>query len=119
MVTVECCSPFETFLASLISPLPAHFTPPPSLFAITNSTINQALLKDKKVPSTAAWPQVMKLIQKDPRFNALKALNEKKQAWNAWKTQRAKEEREEVGVMKFGFARLHSLFLPKYQYGAN
>ena len=60
-----------------------------------SSTI-QALLKDKKVPSTAAWPQVMKLIQKDPRFNALEALNEKKQAWNAWKTQRAKEEREEV-----------------------
>jgi hypothetical protein len=40
----------------------------------------------------------MKLIQKDPRFNALKALNEKKQAWNAWKTQRAKEEREEVSI---------------------
>lgn len=58
----------------------------------------KALLKDKKVPSTAAWPQVMKLIQKDPRFNALEALNEKKQAWNAWKTQRAKEEREEARV---------------------
>ena len=58
----------------------------------------------------------MKLIQKDPRFNALKALNEKKQAWNAWKTQRAKEEREEVSsiwVDRAGCVILYSLDLRK------
>ena len=71
----------------------------------------KALLKDKKVPSTAAWPQVMKLIQKDPRFNALKALNEKKQAWNAWKTQRAKEEREEASKIVYFYLIMPSFFV--------
>lgn len=35
----------------------------------------------------------MKLIINDPRYGALKHLNEKKQAFNAYKTQRAKEEK--------------------------
>ena len=37
----------------------------------------------------------MKMIIVDPRYGALKHLNEKKQAFNAYKTQRAKEEKEE------------------------
>ena len=38
----------------------------------------------------------MKMIIVDPRYGALKHLNEKKQAFNAYKTQRAKEEKEEA-----------------------
>ena len=47
------------------------------------------------VPGNASWEQAMKLIIVDPRYGALKHLNEKKQAFNAYKTQRAKEEKEE------------------------
>jgi len=35
----------------------------------------------------------MKQIINDPRYGALKHLNEKKQAYNAYKIQRAKEEK--------------------------
>lgn len=44
----------------------------------------------------------MKLIVSDPRYAALRHLNEKKQAFNAYKTQRAKEEkvRDADSVMK-------------------
>ena len=35
----------------------------------------------------------MKLIINDPRYGALKHLNEKKQAFHQYKTQRAKEEK--------------------------
>lgn len=37
----------------------------------------------------------MKLISKDPKYNVFKKLNEKKQAFNAYKTQKLKDEREE------------------------
>jgi len=47
----------------------------------------------QEVPSTATWEQAMKLIINDPRYGALKHLNEKKQAYNSYKIQRAKEER--------------------------
>jgi pre-mRNA-processing factor 40 len=55
----------------------------------------KCLLKWKEVPSTASWESAMKLIINDPRYGALKHLNEKKQAFNEYKTQRAKEEKEE------------------------
>jgi len=35
----------------------------------------------------------MKQIINDPRYSALRLLNEKKQAYNAYKIQRAKEEK--------------------------
>ncbi|XP_052247261.1 pre-mRNA-processing factor 40 homolog A-like isoform X2 [Dreissena polymorpha] len=56
----------------------------------------KALLKEKKVPSTASWENAMKLIVNDPRYGALKHLNERKQAFNEYKTQRVKEEKEEA-----------------------
>lgn len=37
----------------------------------------------------------MKIISKDPRYSTFKGLNEKKQAFNAYKTQKIKDEREE------------------------
>lgn len=53
------------------------------------------LLKEKAVTSTSTWDQALKLIANDPRFSALKQLNEKKQAFNAYKVQKQKEEKEE------------------------
>ncbi|XP_066471827.1 pre-mRNA-processing factor 40 homolog B isoform X1 [Tiliqua scincoides] len=54
------------------------------------------LLKEKGVPASASWEQAMKLISNDPRFSALPKLSEKKQAFNAYKSQRDKEEKEEA-----------------------
>lgn len=53
------------------------------------------LLRDKGVASTSTWEQAMKLISSDKRYNALAKLNEKKQCFNAYKTMRGKEEKEE------------------------
>nr|XP_022309499.1 pre-mRNA-processing factor 40 homolog A-like [Crassostrea virginica] len=55
----------------------------------------KSLLKEKGVSSTASWEQALKLIINDPRYGALKQLNERKQAFNEYKTKRAKEEKEE------------------------
>lgn len=53
------------------------------------------LLRDRNVPSNANWDQCVKIISKDPRYNAFKNLNERKQTFNAYKTQKLKDEREE------------------------
>lgn len=53
------------------------------------------LLKEKNVPSNSNWDNCVKIISKDPRYSAFKNLNEKKQAFNAYKTQKLKDEREE------------------------
>ena len=55
----------------------------------------KTLLREKKVPSTANWESALKLINKDPRWEYLSKLNEKKQVFNAYKIQRQKEEKEE------------------------
>lgn len=47
----------------------------------------------QKVPSNATWENAMKLIVNDPRYGALKHLNERKQGFNEYKTQRIKEEK--------------------------
>lgn len=52
-------------------------------------------IKEKNVPSNANWDQCVKIISKDSRYGAFKGLNEKKQAFNAYKTQKLKDEREE------------------------
>lgn len=52
-------------------------------------------LRDKGVPSDATWDRAVRLIQNDVRYEAFNKLNEKKQAFNAYKVQRAKEEKEE------------------------
>jgi len=53
------------------------------------------LLREKLVPASASWDQALKLISKDPRYETLQRLNEKKQAFNQYKTQRGKEEKDE------------------------
>lgn len=52
-------------------------------------------LKEKNVPSSANWDHCVKIISKDPRYNAFKKLQERKQAFNAYKTQKIKDEKEE------------------------
>uniref|UniRef100_A0A8C7FVQ7 Pre-mRNA-processing factor 40 homolog A n=1 Tax=Oncorhynchus kisutch TaxID=8019 RepID=A0A8C7FVQ7_ONCKI len=54
------------------------------------------LLKEKGVSSNASWEQAMKMIINDPRYSALPKLSEKKQAFNAYKVQTEKEEKEEA-----------------------
>uniref|UniRef100_A0A8C9T902 Pre-mRNA-processing factor 40 homolog A n=1 Tax=Scleropages formosus TaxID=113540 RepID=A0A8C9T902_SCLFO len=56
------------------------------------------LLKEKGVSSTASWEQAMKMIINDPRYSALPKLSEKKQAFNAYKVQTEKEEKEEARI---------------------
>jgi len=53
------------------------------------------LLRDKNVPSSANWEAALKMINKDPRWEVLSKLSEKKQAFNAYKIQKQKEEKEE------------------------
>ncbi|XP_062586699.1 pre-mRNA-processing factor 40 homolog B-like [Saccostrea cucullata] len=55
-----------------------------------------SLLKEKGVSSNASWEQALKLIVNDPRYGALRQLNERKQAFNEYmyKTKRVKEEKE-------------------------
>ncbi|XP_014028566.1 pre-mRNA-processing factor 40 homolog A isoform X2 [Salmo salar] len=56
------------------------------------------LLKEKGVSSSASWEQAMKMIINDPRYSALPKLSEKKQAFNAYKVQTEKEEKEETRI---------------------
>lgn len=58
----------------------------------------KAAIREKKVSSTSTWEQAMKAIVSDYRYAALKKLSEKKQAFNEYKTQRGKEEKEEARV---------------------
>ncbi|XP_037928198.1 pre-mRNA-processing factor 40 homolog A [Teleopsis dalmanni] len=53
------------------------------------------LLREKNIPSNANWDQCVKILSKDSRYSAFKNLNEKKQTFNAYKTQKLKDEREE------------------------
>jgi len=53
------------------------------------------LLRDKNVPSSANWDSALKMISKDPRWDTLSKLTEKKQAFNAYKIQKQKEEKED------------------------
>ena len=57
------------------------------------------LLRDKAVPSSANWESALKMIQKDSRWEVLSKLQEKKQAFNAYKIQKQKEEKEEARLL--------------------
>ncbi|KAF0991484.1 hypothetical protein HZS_6782 [Henneguya salminicola] len=52
------------------------------------------LLRDCNVPSIATWDIVTKMTNHDPRFNALKQVNEKKKVFNTYKQIRANEEKQ-------------------------
>lgn len=53
------------------------------------------LLKEKNISSTSNWDNCVKILSKDPRYALFKNLQEKKQTFNAYKTQKLKDEREE------------------------
>ncbi len=48
------------------------------------------LIKDKNVPSSASWEVALNMIKKDPRWETLSKLSEKKQAFNSYKIQKQK-----------------------------
>lgn len=52
-------------------------------------------MKEKNVSSKSTWENALKLISNDPRYGSLKHLTEKKQAFNAYKVQKQKEEKED------------------------
>ncbi|KAG5886292.1 Pre-mRNA-processing factor 40-like protein A [Gonioctena quinquepunctata] len=72
-------------------------TPEPKIFKDKKEAMEafKELLKDKNVPSNASWEQCVKIISNDPRYETFKKLNEKKQVFNAYKTQKQKDEKEE------------------------
>lgn len=53
------------------------------------------LLKEKSIASNSSWDQCVKVLSRDPKYASFKNLNEKKQVFNAYKTQKLKDEREE------------------------
>ncbi|XP_048522070.1 pre-mRNA-processing factor 40 homolog A isoform X2 [Dendroctonus ponderosae] len=72
-------------------------TPEPKVYKDKKEAMEafKDLLKDKNVPSNASWDQCVKIIQNDPRYETFKKLNERKQVFNAYKTQKQKDEKEE------------------------
>lgn len=71
--------------------------PEPKQFANKKEAMEafKELLKEKNVPSNATWEQCVKMISNDPRYESFKKLNEKKQIFNSYKTQKQKDEKEE------------------------
>uniref|UniRef100_A0A6P7FXM2 Pre-mRNA-processing factor 40 homolog A isoform X2 n=1 Tax=Diabrotica virgifera virgifera TaxID=50390 RepID=A0A6P7FXM2_DIAVI len=72
-------------------------TPEPIVFTNKKEATEafKELLKEKNVPSNASWEQCVKIISSDPRYETFKKLNEKKQVFNAYKTQKQKDEKDE------------------------
>ncbi|XP_071057188.1 pre-mRNA-processing factor 40 homolog A [Onthophagus taurus] len=72
-------------------------TPEPKVYKDKKEAMEafKELLKDNNVPSNASWEQCIKIIQHDPRYESLKRFNERKQVFNAYKTQKQKDEKEE------------------------
>merc|ERR1719412_1315129 len=75
--------------------------PRPMVFRDKKEAIEalKELLRERNVPSSANWDSALKMINKDPRWETLSKLTEKKQAFNAYKIQKQKEEKEEARLM--------------------
>ena len=56
------------------------------------------MLNEAGCQSSWPWDKVMRHVANEPRWNALKRVNEKKQCYNAWKPVRAKQEKEELRI---------------------
>ena len=57
----------------------------------------------QEVPSNSSWDNAMRMIVNDPRYGALKKMNEKKQAFNEYKTKRANEEKVGSNILVIFF----------------
>ncbi|KAL7075366.1 hypothetical protein ACQ4LE_005352 [Meloidogyne hapla] len=55
----------------------------------------QEKANDRRINTNMSWEQACKYIQHDVRFKLLQKVSEKKQIFNGWKIQRAKDERHE------------------------
>ncbi|KPM02917.1 pre-mRNA-processing factor 40-like protein A-like protein [Sarcoptes scabiei] len=56
----------------------------------------KSILREKNISSNASWENTLKIIGQDPRFERFRSHPERKQFFNAYKIQRAKEEKEEI-----------------------
>lgn len=52
-------------------------------------------LREKNIAANATWDQCAKILSKDPKYQSFKSLAEKKQVFNAYKTQKIKDEKDE------------------------
>ena len=57
-------------------------------------------LQDKNVPSSASWEVALNMIKKDPRWETLSKLSEKKQAFNSYKIQKQKVGHVKLNVFR-------------------
>ena len=64
----------------------------------------------QEVPSNSSWDNAMRMIVNDPRYGALKKMNEKKQAFNEYKTKRANEEKVGSNSCHFFFMVISFIF---------
>lgn len=66
----------------------------------------------QNIHSTTSWEQATKLINREPRFRVFEKNNERKQAFNAYKVQKQKEEKEEARLrLKKAKEELEAFFL--------
>ncbi|KAH9497815.1 PRP40 pre-mRNA processing factor 40 [Dermatophagoides farinae] len=54
------------------------------------------ILREKNISSNASWENTLKIVGNDSRFEKFRSHPERKQFFNAYKIQRAKEEKEEM-----------------------
>lgn len=54
------------------------------------------ILREKNIASNASWENTLKFVSNEPRFERFRTHPERKQFFNAYKIQRAKEEKEEI-----------------------
>ncbi|XP_027201598.2 pre-mRNA processing factor 40 [Dermatophagoides pteronyssinus] len=54
------------------------------------------ILREKNISSNASWENTLKIVGNDIRFEKFRSHPERKQFFNAYKTQRSKEEKEEM-----------------------
>ncbi|CAG0881360.1 unnamed protein product [Cyprideis torosa] len=70
--------------------------PPPVKDKKEAMEVFRQLLVDKGIPSTSSWEQCLRVIKGEPRFEVMGTMKEKRQVFNAYKIQKAKDEKEEI-----------------------
>jgi pre-mRNA-processing factor 40 len=78
------------------------------------------LLSDKKVSADWNWDRVRRVVNKDPRYEALKREGERKQVFNAWKPIRRREQQDaERAAGKVKLTKLKALMMIVDEIGAD
>ena len=100
-------SVLESTMATTLAAMVIKPDPPPAVRPIAFRDKREAmealkeLLRDKNVPSSANWDSALKTISKDPRWETLSKITEKKQAFNNYKIQKKNEEIEDSRLNAF------------------